>query len=127
MKEQEIKEASIFTKGLPQTHAQGMADRIAVGKSLRQRTARKMLATWTMAPFGWRMKEFQESVKHAPFIPAGAPLDNAPGKAGTNGWPHDLPRVDGDRYPGIRDRRSGCPGDRIALGTCQRGDRPAQG
>jgi hypothetical protein len=85
MKEQEIKEASIFTKGLPQTHAQGVADRIAVGKALRQRTARKMQATWTMAPFGQRMKEFKESVKRAPLIPAGAPAGRCAGE-GRNRW-----------------------------------------
>jgi len=36
------------------------------------------LHTWTFAHFGRLMKEFQESVKREPLIPAGAPLDFVP-------------------------------------------------
>ena len=36
------------------------------------------LHSWTMAHFGRMLKEFQESVKREPLIPAGAPLDYIP-------------------------------------------------
>jgi arylsulfatase len=36
------------------------------------------LHTWTFAHFGRLIKEFQESVKREPLIPAGAPLDYVP-------------------------------------------------
>ena len=42
------------------------------------------LHTWTFAHFGRLMKEFQESVKREPLIPAGAPLDYVP-KGGGKG------------------------------------------
>jgi len=40
------------------------------------------LHSWTMAHFGRLMKEFQESVKREPLIPAGAPLDFVPKPGG---------------------------------------------
>jgi arylsulfatase A-like enzyme len=42
------------------------------------------LHTWTFAHFGRLMKEFQESVKREPLIPAGAPLDFVPRHGGTS-------------------------------------------
>lgn len=78
MNVQELKDASLFTHRMPQTHARGMTNRIAVGKALRLRTPRKLQATWAMAHLGRLMKEFHESVKCEP-------LDYVPEKAGTNG------------------------------------------
>src|SRR5690242_11447107 len=43
----ETEETSTFTSRLPQTHARDVADRIAEGKTLRQRTPRNVQATWT--------------------------------------------------------------------------------
>jgi uncharacterized protein (DUF2252 family) len=45
--EQEITEISAFTERLPQTNVHPVADRIALGKELRERTPRKLQATWT--------------------------------------------------------------------------------
>jgi hypothetical protein len=84
MKDQILTGTSLFTDRLPQPHAQAAADRIAVGKVLRQPTPHKQEATWAMAYLGRLMKEFHESVKCEPLISAGAPLDHVPEKAGTN-------------------------------------------
>ena len=46
MNKQETDEAGLFTSRLPQTHARGVADRIAMGKALRQQTPRNLQATW---------------------------------------------------------------------------------
>jgi len=85
MKNQKLTGTSLLTDRLPQPRAQAVADRIAVDKALRQPTPHKLEATWAMAYLGRLMKEFQESVKREPLIPAGAPLDYMPGKAGTDG------------------------------------------
>ena len=42
------------------------------------------LHTWTFAHFGRLMKDFQESIKREPLIPAGAPLDYVPRRKPTS-------------------------------------------
>jgi uncharacterized protein (DUF2252 family) len=47
MNKREMKELSLFTQGLPQTHIQNVPDRVALGRELRQKTPRNLHAAWT--------------------------------------------------------------------------------